>query len=108
MSLRLDFCPRSAADFACRRDHYSGGLPAGRMQSIGCWEDGVFVGALVFSRGACKDLAARFGFDQTEAVELTRIALARHRTPTTRIVAIGLRLLKAANTGLQAVISFSD
>jgi hypothetical protein len=75
---------------------------------VGCWEDGVFVGAVVFSRGACKDLATRFGFDQTEAVELTRIALARHQTPTTRIVAIALRLLKSANPGLQVVISFSD
>jgi hypothetical protein len=101
-------CSREAALWAVKAHHYSLALPAARMQTIGCWEDGRFVGAVVFSRGACKDLAARFGFDQTEAVELTRVALGPHRTPTTRIVAIALRQVKAANPGLQVVISFSD
>jgi hypothetical protein len=78
------------------------------MQPYGCWEDGRFVGAIVFSRGACKDLARRFGFSQVQAVELTRIALAKHRTATTRFVRIALRQLKTANPGLRAVISFSD
>jgi hypothetical protein len=108
VSLRLDFCPRSMAEFFCVRDHYSGSLPAGRMQTIGTWEDARAVGAYVFSRGACKDLAARYGFDQTEAVELTRIAFGSHRTPITQSLAIALRMVKAANPGLQVVISFSD
>lgn len=108
VKLQLGFCSREAATFAVKAYHYSRSMPAGRVQTFGVWEAGVFVGAVVFSRGACKDLAARFGFNQTEAVELTRIALAPHRTPTTRIVAVGLRLLKAANPGLQVVISFSD
>jgi hypothetical protein len=108
MSLRLDFCPRSMAEFFCVRDHYSGGLSAGRMQTIGTWENARPVGAYVFSRGACKDLAARYGFDQTEAVELTRIAFGPHQTPITQSLAIALRMLKAANPGLQVVISFSD
>jgi hypothetical protein len=101
-------CSREAALWACTAHHYAGGLPAGRLQNFGCWEDGRFCGAIVFSRGACKDLASRFGFGQTEAVELTRVALAPHRTPTTRFIAVALRQLKAANPGLQAVISFSD
>ena len=101
-------CPRQAALWATKAHHYTRGLPSGRMQCYGTWEDGRFVGAVVFSRGACKDLARRFGFGQTEAVELTRIALGPHRTPTTRIVAIALRQLKTANPGLQVVVSFSD
>lgn len=101
-------CSRDMADFFCRRDHYSGSLPAGRMQPFGCWEDARPVGAYVFSRGACKDLATRYGFDQTEAVELTRAAFGPHRHPITQSLAVALRQLKAANPGLQVVISFSD
>jgi hypothetical protein len=108
LSLRLDFCPRSMAEFFCVRDHYSGNLPAGRMQTIGAWEDSLPVGTFVFSRGACKDLGTRFGFDQTEAVELTRAAFGPHRTPITQSLAIALRMLKAANPSLQVVISFAD
>ncbi len=96
------------ADFFCHRDHYLRRLPVGKMQSFGCWEDARPVGAIVYSRGACKDLAARFGFDQTEAVEQTRVAFGRHRAPITRFVAVALRQLKAANPRLQVVISFSD
>jgi hypothetical protein len=108
VSLRLDFCPRPMAEFFCVRDHYSGCLPAGRMQTIGAWEDARPVGVYVFSRGACKDLAARYGFDQTQAVELTRVAFGPHRTPITQSLAIALRMVKAANPRLQVVISFSD
>jgi hypothetical protein len=108
MSLRLDFVSREAATWAVKAHHYSRSLPAGRLVCVGVWEAGSYRGCLVFSRGACKDLASRFGFGQTEAVELTRIALAPHRAPATRIVAIALRLLKLANPGLQVVISFSD
>jgi hypothetical protein len=78
------------------------------MVTIGAWEDGRPVGVFVFSRGACKDLAARFGFDQTEAVELTRVAFGPHVSPITQGMAVALRMLKAANDGLQVVISFSD
>lgn len=108
MSLRLDFCPRAMAEFFCVRDHYSGSLPAGRMLTIGTWEDARPVGVYVFSRGACKDLATRYGFDQTEAVELTRVAFGPHRTPITQSLAIALRMLKGANPGIHVVISFSD
>jgi len=101
-------CSREMAMWLVKAHHYTHGLPAGRMQTFGAWEDRRPFGVLVFSRGACKDLATRFGFDQTEAVELTRIALAHHRTPTTRVVAVSLRLVEAANPGLQTVISFSD
>jgi hypothetical protein len=96
------------AEFFCVRDHYSGALPAGRLQTIGTWEDARPVGAYVFSRGACKDLAAPYGFGQTQAVELTRVAFGPHRTPITQSLTIALRMLKAANPGLQVVISFSD
>jgi hypothetical protein len=107
-SLYLAFCDRTAANYSVRRWHYSRCLPAGRLVMIGVWEDGRFVGCIIFSRGANKDVARRFGLRQTEAVELTRIALAEHTTPTSRIVSIALKLLKRQSPGVRCAISFAD
>jgi len=101
-------CPRTAMDFACRRDHYSGCAAAGRMDCFGVWEWGVFIGALSFSRGACQHIGSPFGLPQTQVVELTRIALAKHETPVSRILRISVRLLRAHSAGLRLIISFAD
>ena len=117
MSVRVEFCQHVMAEFFCVRDHYLSGLPAGRMQTLGTWEwetwerweDARAVGVRVYSRGACKDLATRFGFEQTEGVELTRVAFdRRHRSPISQSLAHDVRMLKAANPRFQVVISFSD
>jgi hypothetical protein len=106
--LRLDWCSFKAASFACRHWHYSRSLPAAKRVQIGCWEDGHFVGAIVFSRGACPNIAAAFGLTQTAVCELTRVALGQHETPTSRIVAIALRMLRRQSPGVKLIVSYAD
>lgn len=50
----------------------------------------------------------RFGLRQTQICELTRVALGPHATPTSRIVAIALTLLRRRSPGLKAVVSYAD
>jgi hypothetical protein len=106
--LLMALCSHTAADFACRRDHYAGGLPAARKTCFGVWEWARFVGALVFSRGACQHIGRPFGLPQTQVCELTRVALSTHATPVSRILSIGCKLLRQHCPGLRLIVSFAD
>src|SRR5262245_40412013 len=108
MSLRLDFCPRLAADFACGKDHYSGSMPSGRLVTIGAWEHERFVGAVVFGRGASSEIGTPFALQQSEVCELCRVALGAHIAPTSKIVALAVRLLRRQSPGLRLIVSYAD
>ncbi len=108
MSLRLDFCSRDAALWSVKAHHYSRSLPAGRLVCIGAWEDGAFIGCLVFGRGASSEIASPFQLRQSEVVELCRIALSAHQAPVSRILSIAIRLLRKQSPNLRAIVSYSD
>lgn len=106
--LRLDWCSHQAAKYAVEKWHYSKSLPPPPMLHIGAWEDRRFIGCVLFARGATGELMTPYGLKSTEGCELVRIALTRHRTSVSRVVAIALRLLKQSNPGLRLVVSFAD
>lgn len=107
MMLRLDWTSYDAAAFACRHWHYSRSVPASRLMVVGVWEDGDFKGVVTFSRGATPRIGTPYGLGPTTICELTRVALRDHATPVSRIVAIGLRLLRKRCPGLRLVISYA-
>lgn len=80
----------------------------GKMVRIGVWEDGVFAGVVLFSRGAAPHLGTKYGLDQVECVELTRVALREHRAPVSQIVSLAIRFLRRFCPGLRLVVSFAD
>lgn len=98
----------AAAKHAVETWHYSHRLPSGKLFVRGAWEDGKFIGVVIFSRGATSDIGKQFGLDQTQCVELTRVALTDHVSPVSQIVALAIRDLKASNPGLRLVVSFAD
>ena len=106
--LKIDWATHEAAKFACENWHYSRCLPAGKLVKVGAWEDGKFIGVVLFGRGASPTLGAKFSLGQEECVELVRIALRKHQTQVSRISAIAMRFLKKSNEGLRLVISFAD
>lgn len=109
MDLRLDFCSHQAAKHAVLRWHYSRRMPSAKLVRIGVWERQRFVGAILYGCGANRHLASPFGLESTEACELVRVALAPGRqAPSSRCVAISLRLLKQQSPGLRLVISYAD
>jgi len=109
MTLRLDFCSHQAAKHAVMRWHYSRCMPAAKLVRIGVWEDGRFVGAILYGSGANRHLARPFGLKPTEACELVRVALASGRKhPTSRCLAFSLKMLKRQSPGLQLVVSYAD
>lgn len=107
-SLQVGVCSHEAAEYACRNWHYSACLPSGKLSRFGVWEDGRFIGCVLFGRGATPAIGKPFGLTQLEVCELVRIALAEHAAPVSRIVAIILRLLHRCSPGLKLVISYAD
>lgn len=106
--LTVEFCGHDAAKYAVQHWHYSHVLPAGKKFMVGAWENGQFIGVVIFSQGATNKLAAQWGLTPVEACELTRVALREHVTPVSQIVAKALKLLRSRNPGLRLVVSFAD
>jgi hypothetical protein len=88
--------------------HYSKRMPIGKLVKAGAWEDGQFIGCVLFARGNTPTLGDRYGLQMVEVCELVRVALCAHRSAVSRIVAIALRMLRCACPGLRLVVSFAD
>ena len=106
--LLIDIVGFKAAKFACERWHYSEIIPVGRLIRYGVWENDKYIGCVIFSRGACPSIGKTYKLKQTEACELTRIALNKHKTPVSRIIGIAIKLLKISNPNMKLLISYSD
>jgi hypothetical protein len=106
--LKIDWCTHEAAKYAVENWHYSKSLPAGKSAKVGAWENGRFIGCVFFSLGANPHLASPYGIGKFEACELTRVALNKHITPVSKIIAIAIRMLKVQSPGLKLVVSYAD
>lgn len=106
--LRLAWVSHESALAACKAWHYSKSMPSSKTAKVGVWEDGIFIGAVVFGMGANRKLVNPYGFKPWEGCELCRVALNKHKAPVSKIVSIAMRMVKKANPGLQLVISYAD
>lgn len=75
---------------------------------FGAWEDGQFIGAVIFGRGATPQIGKPFGLTQTQVCELVRVALTAHTTPVSRILAICIKHLRRRNPRLRLLVSYAD
>lgn len=107
-SLRLDWCSHAAAKFAVEHWHYSKRMPKSKLAKIGVWENEKYIGCVIFGVGATSDLVKSYGLKPIEGCELVRVALTSHISSVSRIVAIALKILKRAFSGLRLVVSFAD
>ena len=107
-ALKLDWCNYEAAKYAVEHWHYSRRMPRPPMVRIGVWEGGRFVGCVIFARGNTPTLGNAYGLGMTQVAELVRVALTRHETAVSRIIAIALKMLRKAAPELRLVVSFAD
>ena len=106
--LRLDWCSHEAAKYAVVHWHYSRRMPTFKQIYIGVWEDGSFIGAVIFGRSSTPYLGDMFSLDTTQCVELTRIALRKHRSPVSKIGAISVNMIREQSNGLRLIVSYAD
>ena len=108
MSLKLAYCDHKAASYAVENWHYSKRMPLPPLVNVGVWEDGKFIGVVIFGRGAANNLGDSWGLEQTQVSELVRVALTKHKAPVSKIVAVAIRLFKKASPGIKLLLSFAD
>jgi hypothetical protein len=106
--LKIDWATHEAAKYAVENWHYSQSMPAGKLVKIGAWENGKFIGVVIFGRGANNNLGKPYGLSQTEVCELVRIALTKHQSTVSRIAAMAMRFLKKQSHGIKLIISYAD
>jgi hypothetical protein len=83
-------------------------MPASKNVLCGAWEDGKFIGCVIFGRGANNNLHKPFNLDMTQCVELTRVALTQHKSQTSKIVSIAIKMLKKQSPGIRLIVSYAD
>lgn len=106
--LRIDWATHDAAKYACTNWHYSGCIPKSKLSKVGVWENGLFVGVVIYGCGATPNLGKPYGLPQNHCIELVRIALNNHQTTVSRIVAIANKWMHRANPNLRLIVSFAD
>ena len=106
--LKIDWATHKAAKYACENWHYSGCLPIGKLVKVGAWENGKFIGVVLFGRGASPRLGKPYGLPQDQCVELVRVALTSHIVPVSRVVSLSIKFLKRANPKIRLIVSFAD
>lgn len=107
-NLSIDWATHQAAKYAVESWHYSRVLPVPPLVKVGAWENGEFIGVVIFSRGANNNLLKPFGLSQTEGCELTRVALTKHKSQVSRIVRLAIQFLKRNSPELKLIVSFAD
>ena len=107
VDLKLDWCSYDAAKFAVEHWHYSKTMPAAPV-CLGVWEDKKFIGSVLFARGAANNIGKPYGLLNIECVELVRVALASHKSFTSRILSQSIKMLKKQNPGLRLIVSYAD
>lgn len=108
VDLKVDWCSYQAARWAVEHWHYSKRMPKSKIVKLGAWEDGEFVGAVIFGVGATGDLVKGYGLGKNQGCELVRIALRKHRSPVSMILSIAISKIKAQSPRLRLIVSFAD
>ncbi len=108
MCLRLDWCSYQAARYAVEKWHYLGVMPGHPLVTIGVWEHGLFIGAIVFGKSVNRNLGSPYNLSMTQVAELSRVALTTHVTPVSKMLAIALRMIKKQSPKLRLIVSFAD
>ena len=109
-TLRLDWCSHEAAKYAVERWYSRPDMPVGKLAKIGVWEDGIFIGALIFGcgTGGVQKIGEKLGAGKFGTAELSRIAMGKHSASVSRIIRIALMLLTRAQPGLRLIVTYAD
>ena len=106
--LKIDWATHEAAKFCCENWHYSKVMPVGKLVKVGAWEDGKFIGVVLFGRGANHNMSKPYGLKADECVELVRVALNKHQAPVSKIMMLAIKFLAKSNPGIRLIVSYAN
>jgi GNAT superfamily N-acetyltransferase len=109
VKLHIAPCSREAARWALRKWHFTADFPKTMYHSYGVWEDDAPVGVITYSPPAMGvNVQKFFGLKVGELIELSRVALGPHKTPTSRIIAIATKLFLKRNPAVQILVTYCN
>lgn len=108
VDLRVDWCSYEAAKYAVEHWHYSKVLPGGKRVYFGVWEDEQFIGCVIYGLGANCEMGTPYGLKLFEAAELVRVALTKHQSLVSEIVAKTIKVIKSQSPGIRLIVSYAD
>jgi hypothetical protein len=108
INLNVDFCSYEAAKYAVLKWHYSKCMPSPPHLKFGIWENNIFIGSIIYSRGASSNIGKPYNLLQTQVCELTRIALNNHKTFVSKLISMTISIIKNKYENIQLIISYAD
>ena len=109
LTIKVQFATRQSTKYACEHWHYSHKIPAGKLFSVGVWEDKHFLGVVIFSHGANPQIGKPYNLTHNQCVELTRVALRNHKGVfVSEILSKALNYLKKNQPNLVLIVSYAD
>lgn len=108
--LKIDWATHEAAKFACLNWHYSKTMPATitKPLRIGVWENDLFIGVIIFTVGVGATINSPYKIGRQEICELQRVALTKHLSNVSRMIAIAVKFLVSKCPNLRLIVSFAD
>jgi hypothetical protein len=106
--LVVDWATYESSKYACERYHFTSSMPKSKLIRIGVWENGCFMGVIIFGIGASTYLSKQFGLKPTDCCEMVRVAVKPTESPIELIVGPALTMLMKKNPGLKMIISYFD
>lgn len=107
-NLHIELCDFKLAKFACENFHYSKTIPLDALYRFSVYEYGNFIGVVLYGLGVSRFIGRPFGLPNQCVLELQRVALNSHTTPTSSIVARCTRKLKQISPHIDLLVSFAD
>jgi len=108
VNLKIDYCSYQAAKFAVEHWHYSKSMPAGKLFKCGVWENNNFIGCIIYSMGANKNMSKEFKLNYNDVCELARVALNKHINPVSKLISYSIKLLYKNNSKLKLIVTYAD
>lgn len=93
---------------ACKQWHYSKTCVAVVRAGYAVYENGRWIGCVVFANGIQNAQATEWGLDWERCIELVRVALDKHETEVTRIISLCIKFLTKKFPKLELILSYSD
>ena len=93
---------------ACKQWHYSKTCVAVVRVGYAIYENGRWIGCVVFANGIQSAQATEWGLDWERCIELVRVALDKHETEVTRIISLCIKFIAKKFPKLELILSYYD
>lgn len=106
--MKITKATSKAIKYACKNFHYAKSVPTVQYGYNVYNDNNEWCGVIIYSSGACPNIAKQFSLANGEVLELVRVALNGKQEYTSKAVAMSLKQLHKDNPLCKIVVSYAD